>query len=97
VNKDDDSKKVDMDTEIAHEALTQMRERGGKWAAYMNMALDSGNAGHLQFLKYGEGCTYAKPPEEYPMDNIHGMGWRYRLIGIVDIDSAQIHESVDKE
>lgn len=31
------------------------------------------------------------------MDNIHGMGWRYRLIGIVDIDSAQIHESVDKE
>lgn len=72
------------------EALSQMRERGGTWAAYENQALDSHNAGHLQFLKVGEGCTFKEPPKQYPQDNANGMGWRYCYIGMVDLDTGEV-------
>lgn len=72
------------------EALQQMRERGGSWAAYQNQALDSRNCGHLQFLKVGEGCTYTAPPRSYPSDTEHGMGWRYCYIGMVNLETGEI-------
>jgi hypothetical protein len=67
-----------------------MRQRGGKWAAYQNAALDSANSGHMQYLMYGEGCTYGKPPERYPADTEHGMGWRYVLVGLIDLETGAI-------
>lgn len=76
--------------QVHEEALAAMRERGGSWAVYENQALDSSNAGHLQFLKYGPGCTYAEPPPQYPLDTVHGMGWRYRRIGTVDVETGKI-------
>ena len=72
------------------EALAQMCERGGSWAAYENQALDSTNAGHLQFLKVGEGCTFKDPPLQYPKDTEHGMGWRYRYIGRVNLETGEV-------
>lgn len=75
---------------IDSEALDAMRERKGSWAAYQNKALDSQLAGHLQFLKYGQGCTYKEPPKKYPFDNRCGMGWRYLLIGTVDLESGKV-------
>jgi hypothetical protein len=77
-------------SEIDPEALAQMKERGGTWAAYENKALDSVNAGHLQFLKVGPGCTYAVGPEQYPMDNANGMGWRYRFVGMVNLEKGEV-------
>lgn len=71
-------------------ALKQMRDKGGNWAVYRNQALDSVNVGHLQFLKYGEGCTAATPPRQYPVDNVHGMGWRYLHVGHVDLETGKI-------
>jgi hypothetical protein len=75
---------------VAETALRQMRERGGKWAAYENVALDSNNLGHLQYLMYGEGCTYGKPPERYPADTEYGTGWRYVFVGLVDLGAGVI-------
>lgn len=72
------------------EALQQMKDRGGSWAAYENKALDSSNCGHLQFLKVGEGCTFPTPPTMYPTDNKHGMGWRYHYVGMVDLTNGEI-------
>lgn len=70
--------KVDLD------ALAIMRDRGGTWAVYENKALDSSNAGHLQFLQVGEKCTYKDPPNTYPADTAYGMGWKYVFIGFLD-------------
>ena len=73
------------DIAIDPTALEAMRARAGSWAAFVNVALDSANAGHVQFLQYGEGRTFATPPPTYPVDNEHGMGWRYVLRGVVDL------------
>lgn len=75
------------------EALAIMRERARentRWAAYQNVALDSRNCGHVQFLHVGNGCTFAEPPAQYPLDNEHGMGWRYRFIGYVDLATGLV-------
>lgn len=72
------------------DALEQMRQRGGSWAAYQNKVLDSANVGHMQFLKVGEDCTYKEPPPRYPMDNGHGMGWRYLFVGMVDLATGKV-------
>lgn len=77
-------------------ALRQMRSHGGLWAAYENRALDSANAGHVQFLKYGPGATYQDAPDQYPADNEHGAGWRYRLIGYVELSTGMIREKKDE-
>lgn len=80
------------------EALAQMRQRGGQWAAYHNVDLGHPNCGHLQFLKFGEGCTFTgldKLPEQYPSDTAAGgLGWRYRLLGIVSMETGEISDMV---
>ncbi len=74
---------------IGPEALAVMRSRGGQWAAYQNMAMDSASCGHIQFLKYGQGCTFQTPPVRMP-DTEHGLGWKYLYVGIVNLDQATI-------
>jgi hypothetical protein len=81
---------VEPEGRIHREALAAMRSRGGTWAAYENQALDSHNAGHLQFFRFGPGCTYETPPPRYPADTEHGMGWRYVLIGVVNFETNDI-------
>src|ERR1700735_5494359 len=78
---------------IDADALRQMRERGGTWAVYQNHAMDSADLGVLQFLQVGEGCTFAIAPERYP-DTQFGPGWRYLLVGRIDLESGAIAESV---
>jgi len=75
---------------VQPEALEAMRSRGGSWAAYQNHALDSHNVGHLQFLKFGAGCTFVVPPEKYPADTSHGAGWRYLHVGTVNLETGEI-------
>lgn len=82
------------DCAIHPDTIALLRERGGTWAAYQNVAMDSSNRGHLQFLQYGEGRTYKVPPEQYPSDTAYGLGWRYRHVGYVDLASGTV---VNKE
>lgn len=75
---------------VEEESLAQMRRSGGSWAAYENLAMDSANLGHVQYLKFGEGCTFKVAPPMYPANTVHGMGWRYRLIGEVSLESGEV-------
>jgi len=76
---------------IGPEALQQMRERGGQWAAYENHDLGHPELGHLQFLKFGPGCTFEKAPERMP-DTQTQINWRYILVGTVNLETGQIEE-----
>lgn len=68
--------------EVEPETVATLKERGGTWGLYQNLALDSATKGHVQFLRYGEGCTYTEPPGQLP-DGAWGAGWKYRLVGRV--------------
>ncbi len=72
------------------EALQAMRERGGTWPAYQNVALDSADLGHMRFLKYGPECTLKEPPQRYP-DTSEGIGWRYVYIGTVNLETGDVN------
>ena len=74
---------------VGREPLETMRERGGSWAAYQNVAMDSADVGRLQFIKFGEGCTHTTPPEKCP-DTSASPGWKYRFVGIVNLDTGEI-------
>jgi len=62
-----------------------------KWYAYQNHDLGHPGIGHLQFLAVGPGCTFKTPPERYP-DTQHGLGWRYILVGKVNLETGAIEE-----
>jgi hypothetical protein len=79
------------DVKPSPEALKQMRERGGEWFAYQNHAMDSAGLGDLQFLQCGEGRTYATPPARMP-DTQHAIGWRYLLVGKVNLETGTVEE-----
>jgi len=87
------SKTILGDDKPCDEALAQMRERGGSWAAYQNVDMGHSQLGHLQFIKYGPGCTFATPPPKCP-DTAVGFGWRYTFVGVVDLATGNIVEYV---
>ena len=84
--------------EKAHpEALKQMIPKGGRWAAYQNTAMDSKALGHLRFIKFGEpACTFPTAdslPERHP-DTADSVGWRYLLVGEVDLTTGTINSEI---
>jgi hypothetical protein len=70
-------------------ALEQMRERGGSWFAYQNVDMGHLQLGHLRFMRCGPGCTFEVPPEKHP-DTRELIGWRYVLIGEVNLLTGAI-------
>jgi hypothetical protein len=87
--------KLILGTEKPDQAVLQiLRERlkpGQTWFAYQNHAMDSANFGHLQFLCCGPGCTFEEPPQRMP-DSHLGIGWRYLLVGTVNLETGEIEE-----
>lgn len=80
--------------EIDERALAQMRENSKgreevRWAAYRNKDLGSAAVGELRFLLVGKDCTYTEAPPRYP-DTDFGLGWRYLMIGYVDLETGDI-------
>ncbi len=78
---------------IHPDALQQMRERGGTWAAYQNAALDSSNRGHLKFLRYGKDCTFEAPPKPQLPDTAAEINWPYQFVGLVNLDTGELERS----
>jgi hypothetical protein len=68
-----------------------MRERGGDWFVYQSHDMSSATLGDLQFLQCGEGRTHQTPPARMP-DTQHAIGWRYVLVGKVNLETGQIVE-----
>jgi hypothetical protein len=83
--------------EIDETVLHAMREKSRhntKWAAFENHALDSSLRGHLQFVMFGEGCTYTTRPEKMP-DTAFDTGWKYVFVGIVNLETGEIEKESD--
>lgn len=72
--------------------LATMVHRGGKWAAYQNQDLEDPYLGQAVYLQYGgERSTYATPPPQFPDGALSGIvGWRYILVGFVDVTTGEI-------
>lgn len=68
---------------VTEETCERLKELGGTWYAYRNDVLDSEYAGHVQCLKVGADCTHKTPPEHMP-DSAFGLGWKWRLLGLID-------------
>ena len=77
------------DGKINRQTFEAIRQRGGHWAAYQCLALDNSQLGAVQFLKYGQDCTFKAPPEAMP-DTPAGIGWKFRHVGYVDLDAGKI-------
>lgn len=75
------------------DALKQMSERGGVWAAYQNHDMSSHDIGQLRFLQVGPTCTIKEAPSRYP-DTQHGPGWAYQHIGYVNLASGDVVEGI---
>ena len=72
--------------------LRQRLKPGQAWFAYQNHAMDSASLGDLQFLCCGPGCTFTEPPQRMP-DTQHGLGWRYVLVGKVNLETGKIEDT----
>jgi len=81
---------------VPEETKAILDERGGEWGVYQNLALDSVGAGHMQFMRFGEGCTHIAPPVCMP-DGAWGAGWKYVLVGIYKDGRAQTMEDCAAE
>ena len=76
-------------TTIEIELLDQLRARGGTWAVYRNEVMDSVDYGRTVALQVGPGCTHETPPKNLP-DGEHGIGWKYLLAGMVDMETGEL-------
>lgn len=74
------------------ETLQSMRERGGTWAAYQAMALDSVVLGHMKFLQVGPTNTFQQAPTRM-LDMPGKINWRYLFVGYVDLPTGEINDS----
>lgn len=92
MDSESDTAVIVFGAQISEESLAVMRQRGGTWAAYVNMALDSERRGHLQFMRVGDGCTYAEPPQRMP-DTPASINWAYQYAGMVNLQTGAIDRS----
>lgn len=76
---------------------TQGGYAGCKWAAYQNVVLNSAALGHVIYLPFGVGCTYENDEAlpAYAPDGMHGLGWRYRHVGYVNLETGEIEEDLN--
>lgn len=71
------------------ELLRQRSRTGARWAAFLNVAMDSGVHGKLIYIHVGEGCTYKEPPKHAP-DGSWGAGWKFLFSGYVNLETGEV-------
>lgn len=81
------------DAAIHPTVLQTLRERGGDWYAYQSMDMSSRTLGDLQFLQVGPERTHKTPPARMP-DTQAGLGWRFLLVGKVNLEAGTIEEAL---
>lgn len=84
----------DTDT-IDPEPLAHMRrvaQEGDVWYAYRNEDLGHYDLGRLTFLVTGPTRTFAVPPPQAPDSPGIGLGWRYWLVGPVDLEAGTVRK-----
>lgn len=77
-------KVMGMVPEKHHDTVLKWLDRGDGIAVYQNLALDSADMGHKQFLSFGSDEAQLEvddPPTRLP-DIGGSINWRYSLIGI---------------
>lgn len=80
------------DNKVDQGVLDRMRRSGYEhWAAYQNHDMGHSELGHTVYLAYGEGRVFKAPPKTYP-DTANIIGWRYQLVGTVDLETGTIKE-----
>lgn len=62
---------------------------GDAWFAYENQVLDSSALGTVQYLLVGPTRTHKTPPPQLG-DGKHGLGWKWRLLGKVDLTTGKV-------
>jgi hypothetical protein len=87
--------KTEIEDRPEPEALAQMVERGDEWYAYKNMDLGHSQLGHLKFLQVGVTRTFKAPPARMPDGPDGSIGWRYILLGPVDLKTGEIKRMGD--
>jgi hypothetical protein len=71
--------------------LLHCRGIGGTWAVYENQQMDSSHYGDMICVRFGPDCTYKTPPEHAP-DGHYGAGWKYRYVGMADLESGEVRD-----
>jgi hypothetical protein len=77
--------------------LEKLIDKGGDWYAYQNQAMDSACYGLVNYLCCGEGRTHATPPAHLPDGAIYGTGWKWLLVGKVNLKTGTVEDFKDKE
>lgn len=82
------------DSPIDPQSLAFMRAHpcatGQEWYAFQNADLGSYDVGRQQYVKCGPGCGIPSVPRHAPDTQACGLGWRYLLAGIVDVDTGLV-------
>lgn len=68
---------------------SRVRYHDDIWFGYENQVMDSSTRGELQFLLVGTARTHKTPPNCMP-DTSMGTGWKWRLIGSVNLRTGAV-------
>lgn len=86
---------IDLNNDESRDSLLAMRQRSqgtDTWYCYRNEDLGHGDCGRLTFLVTGPTRTFAVPPPQAPDSPDIGFGWRYRLVGPVDLEAGAVRK-----
>jgi len=86
-----------MNITLEAETVRTIKERGGTWAIYQNVALDSADAGKIVCLRFGPECTRKEALDPMPDTPQYGPGWKYKLQATVKAEDLPDPDARDEE
>lgn len=85
------------DTTIANMRDSEWNREGTIWYAYQNHDMGHFCYGRTAFLAAGPNNTLKTPPDRYPDSSSIGSGWRYVLVGYVDLERRTIINEIPQQ
>lgn len=88
------------DGQVYSESVEDMKRsrcnlKDTKWVAFQNHVMDSEAFGHIIFLAIGPENMIKDVPKHLP-DSEHGMGWKYRFVGYINLKTGLIEKVQDE-